>query len=44
MVERMWHAGSVVVLGVAGLLLIVWALRLGGTAVSGDDPASTEAR
>jgi len=41
-VGRMWHAGAVVVLGVAGLPLIVWALRFGEPAVSGGDPASAE--
>ncbi len=40
MVERMWRVGAVVVLGTAGLLLILWALRLGAPAVSGGGPAS----
>ncbi len=43
MVERMWRVGAVVVLGAAGLLLILWALRFGEPSVSGDAPASAAA-
>ena len=44
MVGRMWHAGAVVVLGVAGLPLIVWALRLGGASGRGRRPGVDRAR
>ncbi len=36
------RVGAAVVFGVVGLLLILWALRLGGPAVSGGDPESAE--